>query len=375
MHNHTLAVVTIPHVEEDPEETIFIKSCIEELESRSGEGKEMSRMACSIITSKLYSQLTAFSREVFSAVEDLLDPYYIDATECYEFLDKTEEIQESYAKERLDCIRLPGGRIVNEFSSHLHSRFTILDGRVFERNVGHLKQLKRTHIAKKMKALPNYPMSKLYRTIGEFASKFHGCEYDEDHKAYGYYCNPNAKWDWYVIGGRWPITFLVKDSCTESCLGERCWGDEETVYPAPEGYMWVSAARKKNIEWEAMKEWKIQQLRPRYYDLVGMYIDGTVQAPYYFEEKDGCVYAYGKLIYRIGESVEEFCDRIRADDTRKFPVAFCDLVSKGGWLAEGEAYIRPGQMEATAYDWGETIEQYIDDLDDEAVLVSVDYHI
>ena len=200
MHNHTLAVVTIPHVEEDPEETIFIKSCIEELESRSGEGKEMSRMACSIITSKLYSQLTAFSREVFSAVEDLLDPYYIDATECYEFLDKTEEILERYAKERLDCIRLPGGRIVNEFSSHLHSRFTILDGRVFERNVGHLKQLKRTHIAKKMKALPNYPMSKLYRTIREFASKFNGCEYDEDHKAYGYYCNPTAKWDWYVIG-------------------------------------------------------------------------------------------------------------------------------------------------------------------------------
>jgi hypothetical protein len=32
-------------------------------------------------------------------------------------------------------------------------------------------------------------------------------------------------------------------------------------------------------------------------------------------------------------------------------------------------------MEATASDWGETIEQYIDDLDDEAVLVSVDYHI
>ena len=81
------------------------------------------------------------------------------------------------------------------------------------------------------------------------------------------------------------------------------------------------------------------------------------------------------MIYRIGESVEEFCDRIRADDTRRFPVAFCDLVSEFDWIAEGEAYIRPGETELAAADWGETIQQYIADLDDEAVLVSVDYHI
>ena len=375
MHSHALAVVSIPPVEEDPEATAHIESCIEELERRGKESSEMAGVACDIITARLRSRLSAFSREVFSAVDDLLYPYGIEATECYEFVDRTGEIQESYAKERMDCIRLPGGRIVSEFNSLLHSRFTIRDGRVFERNAGQLKQLKRTHIAKKMKALPNYPMSKLYRTIGEFASRFHGCEYDEDHKAYGYYCNPNAMWDWYRIGGRWPITFLVKDSCTEFCIGERCWGDEDTVYPAPQGFRWVSAARKKDIEWEAMKEWKIQQIRPRFFDFVEMYIDGTKSAPYYFAEKDGCVYAYGAMIYRIGESVEEFCDRIRADDTRRFPVAFCDLVSEFDWIAEGEAYIRPGETEPTAADWGETIQQYIADLDDEAVLVSVDYHI
>ena len=188
-----------------------------------------------------------------------------------------------------------------------------------------------------MQAIPDYPFKKLYKTMHEYAIDYCNYEYDEASQGYGYYCNPNAMWDWYRIGGRWPITFLVKDSCTEFCIGERCWGDEDTVYPAPQGFRWVSAARKKDIEWEAMKEWKIQQIRPRYFDFVEMYIDGTKSAPYYFAEKDGCVYAYGAMIYRIGESVEEFCDRIRADDTRRFPVAFCDLVSEFDWIVEGEA--------------------------------------
>ena len=182
-------------------------------------------------------------------------------------------------------------------------------------------------------------------------------------------------WDWYVIGGRWPITFLVKDTCSECCIGDRCWGDTDTEYPAPEGYMWVSAARKKDIEWEAMKDWKVEKVRKHYYDLVDMYVTGAIQPPNYLKEENGCVYSCGTLIYRIGESEEDFFNRVRADDTRRFPVAFCDLVSENGWIAEGEAYIRPGETEVTVADWGETIQQYIEDLDEEDVLVSVDYHM
>lgn len=374
MHYHTLAVVAIAPVEEDPEENARIESCIAELESKCMDNPEQSSVIPGIIAAGLRSQLNAFSREVFSAVEDLLFPYGTESTECYEFVDRTEDIMESHAKTRIDCIRLPDGRIVNRNHKFVR-RFMIRDGLVYQRNVGPLKQAKRTHIAKKMKALPDYPMMKLYPTLGEFARKIYGCEYDEDHKGYGYYCNPNSMWDWYRIGGRWPITFLVKDSCAESCIGERCWGDEDTVYPAPEGYMWVSAARKKDIEWEAMKEWKVENVRKYYLDLVKMYVEGTIQPPDYYEEKDGGVYGYGTLIYRIGESEDDFCDRIREQDTRRFPVAFCDLVSEFGWIAEGEAYIRPGETEVTADDWDETIQQYIEDLDDEAVLVSIDYHM
>ena len=375
MHSHALAVVSIPPVEEDPEATAHIESCIEELERRGKERSETAGVACDIIMARLRSRLSAFSREVFSAVDDLLYPYGIEATECYEFVDRTEEIQESYAKERMDCIRLPGGIIVSEFNSYLHSRFTIRDGRVFERNAGQLKQLKRTHIAKKMKALPNYPVTKLYRTIGEFASKFHGCEYDEDHKAFGYYCNPNAMWDWYQIGGRWPVTFLVKDTCTEYSFGERSWGNDDEDYPCPEGYMWVSAARKKDIEWDVMKQWYLEQAKKRFTALESMFVTGLMEPGKYMQVKEGCVYSFLDLIYKIGETEDEYLARMKVVDDRKYPVSFCDLIDDDDWLSQGHDYQNPDREEELALTWEETIQQFIEDLDDDDVLVSVDYHM
>ena len=63
--------------------------------------------------------------------------------------------------------------------------------------------------------LVNYPLKKLYKTLGEYAEQYHGYVYNEEEQGYGYYSNPNAFYDWYVIGGRWPRVFLVKESCTE----------------------------------------------------------------------------------------------------------------------------------------------------------------
>ena len=37
---------------------------------------------------------------------------------------------------------------------------------------------------------------------GEFVED-EECEYDETAKAKGYWCNPNAKWDYWEIGGGW----------------------------------------------------------------------------------------------------------------------------------------------------------------------------
>lgn len=69
---------------------------------------------------------------------------------------------------------------------------------MLQRNVGQLKQAKRTKKAKAMKVIDSYPYKKLFASFSEFATEHCGYDYYEDENAYGYYTNPNAFWDWYV---------------------------------------------------------------------------------------------------------------------------------------------------------------------------------
>lgn len=122
-------------------------------------------------------------------------------------------------------------------------------------------------------------------------------EYNKEEKRYGFYCNPNAMWDWYQIGGRWPVTFLVKADCTEYSFGERSWGNYSKKYPAPEGYMWVSAARKKDICWDVMRSWYIAQDTERYTKLKEAFQCGKLPDEFHGEFRENGFFCCGKCAY------------------------------------------------------------------------------
>ena len=70
----------------------------------------------------------------------------------------------------------------------------------------------------------------------------------EEDGIYDYY-NPDAKWDWYEIGGRWPNSLKVKKDAQFNMGGH--YGKMGT----PEGkgrYRWVAAAPLCEIEWDLM---------------------------------------------------------------------------------------------------------------------------
>lgn len=79
-------------------------------------------------------------------------------------------------------------------------------------------------------------MEDAYPSLRQYAEDYCGYTFDSKTNTYGYYCNPNAFWDWYSIGGRWPFQFLVRDTA-ERINGERSWGNEDAVCEAPEGYI------------------------------------------------------------------------------------------------------------------------------------------
>lgn len=373
MHFHSLAVLRIPQVEEDLNETAKVASELASLERMEEIGpKSIMRQ---VFIRELKGQLNSFSREVCRGIEDLMHPYGSESEDCYEFCDQKGDVQTGYENRSCDCVRLPDGRIVSLYDRSVYGKFVIQNGQVFQKKAGPLQHPMRTHTAKKMKALPDYPFKKLYKTMHEYAIDYCDYEYDEATEGYGYYCNPNAMWDWYQIGGRWPVTFLVKDTCTEYSFGERSWGNGDTEFPCPEGYMWVSAARKKDIEWAAMKDLYLQRAKKRFQELESMFVTGETEPERYLLVKDGSVFSFADLVYKIGESEEEYLNRCRLSDNWKYPVSFCDLVDENDWLAQGHDYQAPENEEQMTLTWEETIQQFIEDLDEDDVLVSIDYHM
>lgn len=89
--------------------------------------------------------------------------------------------------------------------------------------------------------------------IKTFAKEYHG--YKEHEGKFGYWENPNRKWDWWVIGGRWNGMLLIKKDA-DGNIGELgAFGHRhEKETPAPAGYKWVDSAKVKDICWDVMVE-------------------------------------------------------------------------------------------------------------------------
>ena len=98
--------------------------------------------------------------------------------------------------------------------------------------------------------------------------------------------NPNSKWDWYSIGGRWRNLLLTKidnkDVVAAMSLEDVLNGGSNLKKEVPEGYKWVDGARIKDIDFNKMKEISnIYNKSIRFWEL---YIEG--QEPQTEEEKE-----------------------------------------------------------------------------------------
>ena len=297
------------------------------------------------------------------------DPDYL------EFHDKTEEIARGYNSDTLDCVKMPGGKIVSLYNHHA-SGFAIKDGMVFQESAGPLKHNKRTKKAKKMLALTEYPMNKLYPTIERYAEDYCGYYYDEDHKAYGYHTNPNAFWDWYQIGGRWPFMFLVKTTCPDAIRGGYSWATEGDSREAPEGYKWVAGARKSDIAWDAMKTLRIEASIPRFKLLEEAFKTGILpDEPLLTITEDG-IASWGEMIYKKDETLENYLERNELGPDCKYPVSAYSFLSDGEYCSRGDmGWWGISKNDKPEMAWQEETQTFIDEIDDDDFIVTIDCHI
>jgi len=118
--------------------------------------------------------------------EEQLAPYQEnnigDCPEEYlKFEDKETEMLEEYNTGSTEMAIMPDGRVISKYDDECYGK--VKTGEIPTKTV---------------------PFKEAYPTFEQFAEDYHGYEKrNEKTGRYGYFENPNKKWDWYVLGGRY----------------------------------------------------------------------------------------------------------------------------------------------------------------------------
>ena len=313
-------------------------------------------------------------------VEPLLAPYDENTVDPQyrKFADCTEDCRKEY-EGSIDCVRMPDVRILPTYHWDFSNQVELYAGKVYQRKAGQLHHRVRTKKAKKYIALQNYPYyRKMYSSFEQFAEQYYCFIRDEETGTYGFYCNPDAQWDWYQIGGRWLYRFLVPQDCPIVVCGERSFLLKDSTEPdAPEGYRWVAGARKCDVAWDMMKAVRLEQSTNKWQKLNEWYQAGKLPKDAHAARiTDEGIKSWGYLIYRKDESLEEYLLREGLSERFRYPFSTFAYLDGNGWVGRGNmGWFGISYDKEDTHVWNQKLEDFIAGLPDETLLVSVDCHI
>lgn len=196
--------------------------------------------------------------------------------------------------------------------------------------------------------------------------------------------NPNAKWDWYQVGGRWTGFFKLKKG-TSGDLGNPGLGASRPK----KGY--ADSAHKGDIDWQAMRQSAIVEagntwdavrkqapmLWRSWNDIMKDYTQETIDLARnaYYSQEGIKLLRKDKVLMWVNDDVlvdrNTYCQQ--ASD--RAVVTFA-VVKDGKWYERGEMGwwgVASNEMESS--EWNKKFSDMIDDLPDDTLLSVVDCHI
>jgi len=291
---------------------------------------------------------------------------WTEEPEFLEFSDETEEYKKEYEGTTL-AVKYANGDIIEPPNSKFNRKYIIKDGKVYEKEWGKNRIEKRSKKAKRIKVLRNYPLKKVYKTFDEFATKGRHLSCNDEGE-YGHYYNPEAQLDWFVAGGRFAESILIKESVTDFVEDESIFKEMQAKKYAPKGYKWVCGAKKCDIEWDLMKRIEIKQAVKSYYTNKAVFESGKIQNSLTTIEEEKLIYL-GEILYIKGESLKDYCIRNGLYNS-KYCVE-CDAYVN----SDDECYSIYNDVSIESNAWGKKVEQFIKTVDDDHYIIFVDCHI
>lgn len=316
------------------------------------------------------------SSTVHSCLGDIMEPY-CESTEdpaFLQFVDVEDASRDEYNTGETRAVRFPDGHLESVHCSSVRERFDF-DGEHLSVSDHHSKEFsdeELSELLQRCELIVHCPYTQLYPTFDKFMEDWHGYSKRNVQKRYGYYSNPNATWDWYQIGGRWPGEFLVKAENTNYVSSEDS-GEESTV----PGFTSCSGARKRDICWDRMKEVAQEELRAKYHNLCEM-VAGIRKPEGLLHVEDGAVYGWNAFpLLEAGETEEHYLKRNRAGaDDMGIPGFYAYVDIDGEWHSQGDmGWWGISSNDKPETDWNAECLEFIQDQHENTVFVMVDCHI
>lgn len=226
---------------------------------------------------------------------------------------------------------------------------------------------------------------KTYKTIERFAADYYGY-HEVVNGRIGRRTNPNAKWDWWQIGGRWSGFFKPKAG-TVGVKGEA------GLMGSQRDPMGVDQARKKDIDFESMMKAAADNAAERY-DEAAKIIDGRV-----WESWKACREKYADIdtarknyneqpaILDLrewkGKGMEGFFfepDEFQQTRDEYIHKAKCNSIGSFAVIKDGKWYERGnmgwwGCVSDEKDTWEDDFIKILNEVPDDALLTMVDCHI
>jgi hypothetical protein len=115
-----------------------------------------------------------------------------------------------------------------------------------------------------------YESEEAYKVAFDSYLKDRGYEKDPTTGQYGYWENPNAKWDWYQLGGRWTGFFKLKADANKEFAIQGSAG--LMTKPAGKGY--ADTALKRDIDIAGMRAEEEKEAKERYERIESIFPNG-----------------------------------------------------------------------------------------------------
>ncbi len=195
----------------------------------------------------------------------------------------------------------------------------------------------------------------IYETAEEWVKDWYGYILNLEAGGWGYYKNPQQKWDWYSVGGRWSGWFVLKDGA-KGILGRPGIFGREEKNETPNR---ADQAKKGDIDWEAMVKDRVEEAKQTWNEIV-------------VENKKNMTPEIISFIYGINseDTLESYIKR-----REKFPTTFA-VLKDGKWYEKGEmGWWGITTNEMPQDQWDEEFKKLIEDLPDDTLLTVVDCHI